>query len=130
MPKLIQIKPAEAAGSRVSRIRKLSGTDAMELQFLGAAGTVTGSRYLLQHEKQRVLVDCGMFQGVKRLRERNRAEFPVPPDSLDAVVLTHAHLDHSGWLPALVRAGYQGPVYCSKGTQALAEILLPDAAHL
>ncbi len=102
----------------------------MELQFLGAAGTVTGSRYLLQHEKQRVLVDCGMFQGVKRLRERNRAEFPVPPDSLDAVVLTHAHLDHSGWLPALVRAGYQGPVYCSKGTQALAEILLPDAAHL
>lgn len=102
----------------------------MELQFLGASGTVTGSRYLLQHGRQRVLVDCGLFQGVKRLRERNRAEFPVAPDSLDAVVLTHAHLDHSGWLPALVRAGYQGPVYCTKGTQALAEILLPDAAHL
>lgn len=102
----------------------------MELQFLGAAGTVTGSRYLLTHKHERVLVDCGMFQGVKRLRERNRAEFPVIPESITAVVLTHAHLDHSGWLPALVRAGYKGPVYCTPGTQALCEILLPDAAHL
>jgi metallo-beta-lactamase family protein len=102
----------------------------MELQFLGAAGTVTGSRYLLQHGRARVLVDCGLFQGVKRLRERNRTTFPVPPDSIDAVVLTHAHLDHSGWLPALVRAGYKGPVYCTPGTQALCEILLPDSAHL
>lgn len=102
----------------------------MDLQFFGAAGTVTGSRYLVEHNKQRVLVDCGMFQGVKRLRERNHAEFPVAPDSLAAVVLTHAHVDHSGWLPALVRAGFNGPVYCTPGTQALCEILLPDAAHL
>lgn len=102
----------------------------MELKFFGAAGTVTGSRYLVEHNHQRILVDCGMFQGVKRLRERNRAEFPVPPSSITAVVLTHAHVDHSGWLPALVRAGFNGPVYCTPGTQALCEILLPDAAHL
>ena len=102
----------------------------MELQFLGAAGTVTGSRYLLHRGSHRVLVDCGMFQGVKRLRERNRAVFPVDPKSLHAVVLTHAHLDHSGWLPALVKAGFKGHVYCTPGTQALAEILLRDAAKL
>ncbi|MCD6061376.1 MAG: fold metallo-hydrolase [Moraxellaceae bacterium] len=102
----------------------------MELQFLGAAGTVTGSRYLLRHGHHRVLVDCGLFQGVKRLRERNRAPFPVDPSSLHAVVLSHAHLDHSGWLPALVRAGFHGPVYCTPGTAALAQILLRDAAKL
>lgn len=102
----------------------------MELQFLGAAGTVTGSRYLLRRGNHRVLIDCGMFQGVKRLRERNRLPFPVDPKSLHAVVLTHAHLDHSGWLPALVRAGFHGPVYCTHGTRALAEILLRDAAKL
>ncbi|HEX4870572.1 MAG TPA: MBL fold metallo-hydrolase [Moraxellaceae bacterium] len=102
----------------------------MELQFLGAAGTVTGSRYLLRRGHHRILIDCGMFQGVKRLRERNRIPFPVDPGSLHAVVLTHAHLDHSGWLPALVRAGFKGPVYCTPGTRALAEILLRDAAKL
>ncbi|MES2919407.1 MAG: MBL fold metallo-hydrolase [Pseudomonadota bacterium] len=102
----------------------------MELQFLGAAGTVTGSRYLLRRGAHKVLVDCGMFQGVKRLRERNRAPFPVDPKSLHAVVLTHAHVDHSGWLPALVRAGFRGHVYCTPGTQALCEILLRDAAKL
>lgn len=102
----------------------------MELQFLGAAGTVTGSRYLIRRGSHRLLVDCGMFQGIKRLRERNWTPFPVNPDSLHAVALTHAHLDHSGWLPALVRAGFHGPVYCTPGTQALCEILLRDAAHL
>ncbi len=102
----------------------------MELQFLGAAGTVTGSRYLLRRGSHRVLIDCGMFQGVKRLRERNREAFPIDPRSLHAVILTHAHLDHSGWLPALVRAGFKGPVYCTPGTQALAGILLRDAARL
>src|SRR3546814_9453228 len=72
------------------------------LQFLGAAGTVTGSRYLVEANGQRVLVDCGLFQGYKQLRDRNWAPFPVEPSSIDAVVLTHAHLDHSGYLPALV----------------------------
>lgn len=102
----------------------------MDLQFLGAAGTVTGSRYLLRRGSHRVLVDCGMFQGIKRLRERNHAPFPIPPDTLHAVVLTHAHIDHSGWLPALVRQGFRGPVYCTPGTRALCEILLRDAAKL
>jgi Cft2 family RNA processing exonuclease len=77
------------------------------LQFLGAADTVTGSRYLVTTPSARVLVDCGLFQGYKVLRERNRAAFPVPPDSIDAVVVSHAHLDHTGYLPALVRDGFR-----------------------
>ncbi|GAT73760.1 ribonuclease [Microbacterium sp. HM58-2] len=100
------------------------------LTFLGAAGTVTGSRYLLDASSSRVLVDCGLFQGYKALRERNRARFPVPPSSVDAVVLTHAHLDHSGYLPALVRDGFRGRVYASAGTIALCRIMLLDSAHL
>jgi metallo-beta-lactamase family protein len=100
------------------------------LQFMGAAGTVTGSRYLLESEGRRVLVDCGLFQGYKQLRERNWAPFPVDPASIDAVVLTHAHLDHSGYLPALVRHGFQGPVHCTDGTVALCGLLLPDSGHL
>lgn len=100
------------------------------LQFLGATGTVTGSRYLIEAEGQRVLVDCGLFQGYKQLRERNRAEFPVPPSSIDAVLLTHAHLDHSGYLPALVRDGFHGRIYCTRATRELCGLLLPDSAHL
>jgi metallo-beta-lactamase family protein len=100
------------------------------LQFLGAADTVTGSRYLVHLDGHRVLIDCGMFQGYKVLRARNRAPFPVHPSSLDAVVLTHAHLDHSGYLPALVRDGFRGPVYSTGGTAELCRILLPDSAHL
>lgn len=100
------------------------------LRFLGAADTVTGSRYLVQSAGHRILVDCGMFQGFKVLRARNRAPFPVHPSSLDAVVLTHAHLDHSGYLPALVRDGFRGPVYTTGGTAELCRILLPDSAHL
>lgn len=100
------------------------------LQFLGAADTVTGSRYLVRSGDRRVLVDCGMFQGYKVLRARNRAPFPVAPSSIDAVVLTHAHLDHSGYLPALVRDGFRGPVYTTAGTADLCRIILPDSAHL
>lgn len=102
----------------------------MQIRFLGGAGTVTGSRHLLEAGGRRVLVDCGLFQGLKMLRERNRERFPVEPASIDAVVLTHAHLDHSGWLPALVREGYAGPVHCTAATADLAAILLADSAHL
>lgn len=100
------------------------------LQFLGAAGTVTGSRYLLEANGRRILVDCGLFQGYKHLRDRNRARFPVPPASIDGVVLTHAHLDHSGYLPALVRDGFRGRIHCTQATRDLCGLLLPDSAHL
>lgn len=102
----------------------------MKLRFLGAAGTVTGSRYLLESKGKRILVDCGLFQGLKNLRLRNWAPFPVKPASISAVILTHAHLDHSGYLPALARDGFDGPIYCSKGTRELCKILLPDSARL
>ena len=100
------------------------------LQFLGAADTVTGSRYLLTAGGARVLVDCGLFQGLKVLRERNRRPLPFAPADLDAVVLTHAHLDHSGYLPALVRDGYAGAVFSTPGTEELCGILLPDSGYL
>lgn len=100
------------------------------LRFLGAAGTVTGSRYLLEVGGSRLLVDCGLFQGYKLLRQRNWADFPVPPASIDAVLLTHAHLDHSGYLPRLVREGFAGRIWCAPGTAALCRILLPDSASL
>ena len=103
---------------------------AFRLTFLGAAGTVTGSRYLLESGSQRVLIDCGLFQGLKRLRERNWQPLPVDPRSFDAIVLTHAHLDHTGYLPVLVRAGFHGPVYCTAATRDLLGILLPDSARL
>ena len=100
------------------------------LQFLGAAGTVTGSRYLIEAGGHRVLIDCGLFQGYKQLRERNWAPFPVDPASIDAAVLTHAHLDHSGYLPALVKQGFRGPIHCTDGSVALCGLLLPDSGHL
>ncbi|MEO5780274.1 MBL fold metallo-hydrolase RNA specificity domain-containing protein [Arthrobacter oryzae] len=100
------------------------------LRFLGATDTVTGSRYLIDSGGKRVLVDCGLFQGYKRSRERNRAPFPVPPHSIDAVVLTHAHLDHTGYVPALVRDGFGGPVYATAGTTDLCKLLLPDSGYL
>jgi metallo-beta-lactamase family protein len=100
------------------------------IHFLGAAGTVTGSKFLLEHEGRRVLIDCGLFQGKKELRRLNWEPLPVPVSSLDAIVLTHAHIDHTGGLPRVVQAGYDGPVYCTPGTRDLAALLLPDSAHL
>ena len=100
------------------------------LTFLGAARTVTGSKYLLEHAGVRVLIDCGLFQGLKDLRLRNWAEFPVPPRSLSAVVLTHAHLDHVGYLPRLVQQGYHGRVFCTGGTADLCRLVLPDSARI
>jgi metallo-beta-lactamase family protein len=102
----------------------------LRLSFLGAAGTVTGSKYLLEHDGHRVLVDCGLFQGYKALRLKNWAKLPVEPRSIAAVVLTHAHLDHSGYLPLLVKQGFRGPVFCTTPTRDLCEILLPDSGHL
>jgi metallo-beta-lactamase family protein len=102
----------------------------VEITFLGAAGTVTGSKYLVRTDRGMVLVDCGLFQGLKQLRLRNRERFPVNPAGIGAVVLTHAHLDHSGWLPVLVRDGFNGPVFCTPATADLAAILLRDSAHL
>lgn len=100
------------------------------LRFLGAAGTVTGSKYVLEAGDRSVMVDCGLFQGLKQLRLRNRAPLSVEPAALDAVLLTHAHLDHTGYLPALVKEGFKGPVYCTKPTRDLCEILLRDSARL
>lgn len=98
--------------------------------FWGAAGTVTGSKYLIDNNHQRVLIDCGLFQGPRELRERNWAEAPFPATSVDAVLLTHAHIDHTGYLPRFVKQGFRGPVYCSRGTAELLRILLPDSARL
>jgi metallo-beta-lactamase family protein len=100
------------------------------LEFLGAAGTVTGSKFLVRSEGQRVLIDAGLFQGVRELRRRNWDVFPVDASSLDAVVLTHAHLDHCGYLPALANQGFAGPVFATPSTIALAEIVLRDSAKL
>lgn len=100
------------------------------LSFLGATGTVTGSRYLIQASGRRILVDCGLFQGYKQLRLRNWNPFPVEPSSIDAVLLTHAHIDHSGYLPALIRDGFRGKVHCTAATAELCELMLPDSAHL
>jgi metallo-beta-lactamase family protein len=102
----------------------------MRIQFLGAAGTVTGSKHLVTAGGTKILIDCGMYQGLKHLRLRNREGLPVDPQEIDAVVLTHAHLDHSGYLPVLVRNGFSGPVYASHGTRSLSEILLPDSGRI
>jgi len=100
------------------------------LQFLGAAGTVTGSKHLVEAAGRAVLLDCGLFQGLKKLRQRNWLAPPFPAAELDAVVLSHAHIDHSGYLPRIVREGFRGPVYCTPATAGLLEILLLDSAHL
>jgi metallo-beta-lactamase family protein len=108
----------------------LDGEREFRLQFLGATGTVTGSKYLVSTANQHVLIDCGLFQGLKQLRLRNWDPPPIHPKLLDAVILTHAHIDHSGYLPLLVRQGFRGRVYCTQATRDFCEILLPDSGYL
>lgn len=102
----------------------------LSLTFLGAARTVTGSKYLLDTGKAKVLIDAGLFQGLKELRELNWRDFPIPASSLDAIVLTHAHLDHCGYLPRLVMQGFRGRVFCTAGTRDLCRIVLPDSGRI
>ena len=101
-----------------------------ELTFLGAARTVTGSKYLLTHGKSLVLFDCGLFQGLKELRLRNWEDLPISASSINAVVLTHAHLDHVGYVPRLVKQGFKGPVFCTSGTAELSQLVLPDSGRI
>lgn len=101
-----------------------------KLTFLGAAGCVTGSKYLVEAAGKKLLVDCGLFQGTNELKDRNWKPLPVEPATIDYAVLTHAHLDHTGWLPVLVRDGYRGPIFANPATIELTEILLKDSAHL
>lgn len=102
----------------------------LTLTSLGGAGTVTGSKHLLSDGDRRILVDCGLFQGLKNLRELNWAPLPFAPSSIDAVILTHAHLDHSGYLPRLLRDGFRGRIYATAATRDIAELILKDSAHL
>lgn len=111
----------------VPRPAKSSGAT---LRFLGAAGTVTGSKHLVDVGGERILLDCGLFQGLKQLRQRNWAPLPFAADAIDAVIVSHAHIDHSGALPLLVRQGFRGPIYCAPATADLLDILLLDSAHL
>lgn len=101
-----------------------------KITFLGAAGTVTGSKYLVEAEGKRLLVDCGLFEGSKELQQRNWDRLPLDPATIDWLVLTHAHIDHTGYLPRLSRAGYKGPIYANPATRELCNLLLPDSAHL
>ena len=100
------------------------------ITFYGGVGTVTGSKYLVENRGRRILVDCGLFQGLRELRERNWQDPPFDPHSIDAVIITHAHIDHTGWLPRLVKLGFAGPVFTSSATADLLKILLPDSARL
>ncbi len=102
----------------------------MRLTFLGATNTVTGSKFLLTIDNKRILIDCGLFQGLKELRQRNWTKFPIEPHLIDSVILTHAHIDHSGYLPVLVKNGFKGKIYCSHATKDLCSVLLPDSGYL
>jgi metallo-beta-lactamase family protein len=102
----------------------------VDLQFLGGAGTVTGSKFLLTYKDQRILIDCGLFQGLKSLRLKNWDSFAVSPDSISCVVLTHAHIDHSGYLPRLINDGFKGKIFSTAATRDLCRILLPDSGYL
>jgi len=101
-----------------------------KITFLGAAGTVTGSKYLVEAEGKRLLVDCGLFEGSKELKQRNWNNLPIDPATIDWVLLTHAHIDHTGYLPRLVHAGFAGPIFANAATRELCQLLLPDSAHL
>ena len=122
---LIQIPKIKSILSLLPFIRAF-----MKIQFLGAVQTVTGSKYLIQTNQMNILVDCGLFQGYKELRLRNWAHFPINPKKIDYVLLTHAHIDHSGYIPLLVKNGFHGKVLCTAATKDLCSILLPDSGHL
>jgi len=100
------------------------------IQFLGATGTVTGSKYLFESDGKKILIDCGLFQGLKELRLRNWDDFPVSPADIDAIFLTHAHIDHSGFIPRLTSNGYANKIYCTVATRDLCQIMLPDTGHI
>ena len=102
----------------------------MKITFLGATQTVTGSRFLVEEDGVRVLVDCGLFQGPREWKERNWENPPIDPGSVDCIILTHAHIDHSGFLPRYVKLGFKGPIYCTAATSELLELMLPDSGHL
>jgi metallo-beta-lactamase family protein len=123
---MIERRPGFAGGGASTP----AGDTMARLSFLGATGTVTGSKYLVEHDGLRLLVDCGLFQGLKQRRLMNWDRPAFDPRQLDAVLLTHAHLDHSGYLPALVRDGFTGPVWCTSPTLELSRLLLPDSGHL
>lgn len=101
-----------------------------KITFLGAAGTVTGSKYLIEAGGKKLLVDCGLFQGPKELTKRNWDRLPIDPATIDWVLLTHAHIDHTGYLPRLVRDGFHGPIFADAATHELCQLLLTDSAHL
>jgi metallo-beta-lactamase family protein len=112
------------------KVSRMADATKASLQFLGAAGGVTGSKFLFSYGGDQVLIDCGLFQGLKELRLRNWAPVPIDLGRLRAVVLTHAHIDHSGYLPRIVGKGYKGPVFATPGTCDLLGVMLPDAAYL
>lgn len=126
MSGLTCIKANRAAGAKLTPTKE----KAMRIEFLGGTDTVTGSKYLLEHDGRRLMVDCGLFQGLKQLRLRNWDAFPIDPSRIDAVLLTHAHMDHSGFVPRLVKLGFKGPVFCTRATLELCELLLPDSGRL
>ena len=121
---------APAANLDQDQLLEPTVSHTFKITFAGAADSVTGSRHVVDVDGNRFLLDCGLFQGFKALRLRNWAVFAVQPRSIDAVVLSHAHLDHSGYLPVLVRDGFTGPIYCTRATRDLAEMMLLDSAHL
>ena len=102
----------------------------MKIKFLGGAGTVTGSKTLVESNGIRILIDCGQFQGIKPLRELNWEPLPILPNTIDFVLLTHGHLDHCGWLPRLVNQGFEGKIYCTSPTAAIAKLILLDSAKI
>lgn len=102
----------------------------MKVKFIGGAGTVTGSKTLIETEDSRILIDCGLFQGIKSLRELNWDSLPILPSTIDCVLLTHGHLDHCGWLPRLISQGFNGKIYCTSPTKSIAKLVLLDSAKI